>query len=67
MKNKLLSGMKSFFKTDDKKEQQTSQPKLDKVAKLPTDFANRVLDYELLVDSGCCDIETVEELMKLYS
>lgn len=35
--------------------------------KLPKDFAEMVLTLELKLDSGNFDIDTVNELMKLYS
>jgi len=35
--------------------------------KLPKNFANKVLDYELKIDSGRFDIETIDKLMQLYS
>lgn len=35
--------------------------------KLPKNFAELVLDLELLIDSGNFDIETVNKLMQLYS
>ena len=35
--------------------------------KLPKNFAQLVLDLELLVDSGNFDINTVNQLMQLYS
>ena len=38
-----------------------------KSKKLPKNFANLVLDYELQIDSGQFDIETVDKLMQLYS
>ena len=34
--------------------------------KLPKNFANKVLDYELKLDSGRFDIETIDKLMQLY-
>lgn len=38
-----------------------------KAIKLPKNFAELVLDLELLIDSGNFDIETVNKLMQLYS
>ena len=35
--------------------------------KLPRNFANKVLDYELKIDSGRFDINTIDKLMQLYS
>jgi len=35
--------------------------------KLPKNFANQVLDFELLIDSGNFDIVTIDKLMQLYS
>ena len=35
--------------------------------KLPSDFADQVLDLELLIDKGEFDIETINKLMLLYS
>ena len=35
--------------------------------KLPTDFADQVLDHELLIDKGEFDIDTINSLMILYS
>ena len=45
MKNRMLAGMKSFFKNEVKE----NEPKFkaEKSKKLPKDFANQVLDYEL--------------------
>lgn len=58
MKNKLISGMKSFFKNEGK--DQESKPSLKvqskQSKKLPVDFANQVLEYELQVDSGTCNL-----------
>jgi hypothetical protein len=65
MKNKMFSGMKSFFKSEAKEPE--VKLKMEKAKKLPSGFANSVLDYELLVDSGTCDLETVDALMQLYS
>jgi hypothetical protein len=38
-----------------------------KAVKLPKNFAELVLDLELLVDSGNFDINTINKLMQLYS
>ena len=38
-----------------------------KSKKLPKNFANQVLDYELKIDSGQFDIATIDKLMQLYS
>ena len=38
-----------------------------KAVKLPKNFAEMVLDLELLVDSGNFDINTINKLMQLYS
>jgi hypothetical protein len=38
-----------------------------KSKKLPKNFANMVLDYELKIDSGQFDIGTIDKLMQLYS
>ena len=38
-----------------------------KAVKLPKNFAELVLDLELLVDSGNFDINTINQLMQLYS
>jgi len=35
--------------------------------KLPRNFANRVLDLELKIESNNFEIETVDALMQLYS
>jgi hypothetical protein len=35
--------------------------------KLPKNFASLILDLELKIDGGNCDIDTVNELMQLYS
>lgn len=94
VKNKLISGMKGFFKFSKPKEDEPdsvlrSKPRamkrLDETPpsaktqgrqlnpinsgekKLPKNFANKVLDYELKIDSGRFDIETIDKLMQLYS
>ena len=36
-------------------------------AKLPSDFADQVLDIELLIDKGEFDLDTINSLMLLYS
>ena len=61
MKNKLYQGMKSFFKNDAK--EPDVKLKMEKTKKLPKNFANQVLDYELQIDSGTCNLETVDKLM----
>ena len=58
--------MKSLFKYS-KKEQRDLKVMSTKSKKLPKNFANQVLDYELQIDSGQVDIETVDKLMQLYS
>lgn len=35
--------------------------------KLPKNFANKVLDFELKIDAGKFDLETIDKLMQLYS
>jgi hypothetical protein len=62
----ILGGVKSFFKYS-KKEQRDLKVMSTKSKKLPKNFANLVLDYELQIDSGQFDIETVDKLMQLYS
>ncbi len=34
---------------------------------LPKNFANKVLDLELKIDSGRFDLECIDKLMQLYS
>jgi len=58
--------VKSLFKYS-KKEQRDLKVMSTKSKKLPKNFANLVLDYELQIDSGQFDIETVDKLMQLYS
>ena len=50
-----------------KKEQKQAKEMSCYPIKLPKNFANQVLDLELLIDSGNFDIHTVDELLKLYS
>jgi hypothetical protein len=38
-----------------------------KSKKLPKNFANQILDFELKIDSGSVDLETIDKLMQLYS
>ena len=58
----LFSGMKSFFKIS-KKEEKERKHFSTSSKKLPKNFANQVLDYELKIDSGQLDIENVDKLM----
>lgn len=44
-----------------------SRKQLSGEVKLPKNFAELVLDLELLVDSGNFSIDTVNKLMQLYS
>lgn len=46
-----------------KNEQRLRKKLSTEVVKLPKNFAERVLDLELLVDSGNFDIDTVNDLM----
>lgn len=50
-----------------KKEEKVRKQISTRSKKLPKNFANMVLDYELRIDSGLVDIETVDKLMQLYS
>lgn len=50
-----------------KNEQKLRKKLSSEAVKLPKNFAELVLDLELLVDSGNFDINTVNELMQLYS
>ena len=45
MKNRMLAGMKSFFKNEVKDNE--AKFKVEKTKKLPKNFANQVLDHEL--------------------
>ena len=65
-KGGLFSGMKSFFKLS-KNEQRQRKAASTKAKKLPKDFANQVLEYELKIDSGRFDVATIDKLMQLYS
>ena len=62
----MFAGVKSFFKLS-KKEEQQAKILSTKSKKLPRNFANMVLDYELKIDSGQFDIATIDKLMQLYS
>lgn len=50
-KNGMFSGVKSFFRIS-KKEEQMRKKDSTETKKLPKNFANKVLDYELKIDSG---------------
>ena len=50
-----------------KKEEKERKQFSTSTKRLPKNFANQVLDYELKIDSGQTDIETVDKLMQLYS
>ena len=50
-----------------KAQQRPANPINSGEKKLPKNFANKVLDYELKIDSGRFDIETIDKLMQLYS
>lgn len=67
VKKTLLKGVKSFFKYSkkDPREMKVLKPKQTK--KLPKNFANLILDYELKIDSGQFDMKTVDKLLSLYS
>lgn len=62
----MFSGVKSFFRIS-KKEEQLRKKESTESKKLPKNFANKVLDYELKIDSGQFDITTIDKLMQLYS
>lgn len=61
-----FSGVKSFFKISKKEEIERKEISTS-TKKLPKNFAQKVLDYELLIDSGKFDIEIIDKLMQLYS
>lgn len=61
-KNSMFSGVKSFFRIS-KKEEQLRKKESTESKKLPKNFANKVLDYELKIDSGQFDITTIDKLM----
>ena len=65
-KARLISGVKSFFKLS-KHEERERKHASTKSKKLPRNFASKVLDFELKIDSGQFDIETIDQLMQLYS
>ena len=50
-----------------KNEQKQRKKMSTEAVKLPKNFAELVLDLELLVDSGNFDIDTINKLMQLYS
>jgi hypothetical protein len=53
VRRSLLGGVKSFFKGNpSKREQKELKAMSTKSKKLPKNFANLVLDYELQIDSG---------------
>jgi hypothetical protein len=54
--------MKSLFKISKKEENERKKISTSS-KKLPKNFASRILDYELLIDSGNFDIETIDKLM----
>lgn len=59
---KMFSGVKSFFKLSKNEERVAKQISIDKI-KLPRNFANKVLDYELQIDSGQITLDTIDKLM----
>jgi len=65
-KKGMFKGMKSFLGLS-KKEENIRKKDSTESKKLPKNFANRVLDYELKIDSGNFDIATIDKLMQLYS
>jgi hypothetical protein len=61
-----MAKFKDFFKLSKKEENERKQISTS-AKKLPKNFANQVLDLELLIDSGNFDITVVDKLMQLYS
>jgi len=60
-----FNGVKSFFKLSKKEEYERKQDSTIS-KKLPRNFANNVLDYELRIDSGNFDLEMIDKLVQLY-
>lgn len=50
-----------------KSEQKQRKIISSKSKKLPKNYASLVLDLELKIDGGNCDIDTVNELIQLYT
>jgi len=63
----MFRGVKNFFKKLGKNDEKFTKRNTVKSKKLPKNFANLVLDKELIIDSGTFDIDTVNSLMELYS
>lgn len=64
---KKKKGFKGFFSFLSKREAKEKKELSTKEIKLGPDFAEKVLDLELKIDSGNFDIRTVNALMQLYS
>ena len=72
MQKELAQGQKKglfnrMFGKLSKNEQKLRKKLSSEAVKLPKNFAELVLDLELLVDSGNFTIDTVNDLMQLYS
>ena len=61
-----MGTFKNFFGLS-KREAQIRKEVSSSAKKLPRNFASKVLDYELMIDSGNFDIHIVDSLMQLYS
>jgi hypothetical protein len=61
-----MEKFKGLFKLS-KREEHERKTISSSVKKLPKNFANKVLDYELQIDSGNFDISVIDKLMQLYS
>ena len=64
---KGIKGMVRFFKNISKKEAKFMTRLTTKAVQLPKNFANQVLELELILESGQFDIDDVNTLMQLYS
>ena len=64
--SQMKAGVKSLFSLSKKEEKERKEISTS-TKKLPKNFANMVLDYELKIDSGNFDIEIIDKLMQLYS
>lgn len=64
--SQFKGGVKNLFGLS-KKEENERKKMSSSSKKLPKNFANMILDYEMQIDSGTFDIEIIDKLMQLYS
>jgi len=64
---KLFGGVRKFFSKISKNEQRQRKHMSTKSKKLPKNFYGVMVEYELKIDSGIFDQDTVQTLIQMYS